>query len=139
MPETTSQLYVQQALVKYKETNSFSDKKGVVDLGLLWSRHAVLAKKSADLHKGTSVSLRTIARRSTKEFGLKSRKPAAKSRPTPAMKKKQLDFAKHSGHWMPMDWEKVLFSDESTFQQFNSRKKHVRQPIGNCFNQRYTV
>ena len=38
-----------------------------------------------------------------------------------------------------MDWEKVLFSDESTFQQFNPKKKHVRRPIGKRFDQRYTV
>ena len=34
---------------------------------------------------------------------------------------------------------KVLFSDESTFQQFVVRKRHVRRPTGKRFHERYTI
>ena len=38
-----------------------------------------------------------------------------------------------------MQWGKVLFSDESTFQQFVVRKRHVRRPTGKRFHERYTI
>lgn len=38
--------------------------------------------------KGTEISLSTVSRRLSKEFGLKSRKPARKPRLTPVMKKR---------------------------------------------------
>ena len=48
---------------------------------------------------GTVVSTKTIQRRLSLEFGLKSRKPARKPRLTEAMKKKRLDFAKRHADW----------------------------------------
>ena len=44
--------------------------------------------------KGTNVSISTISRQLSKEFGLKSYKPAKKPRLTSQMKKKRLEFAK---------------------------------------------
>ena len=54
------------------------------------------------------------------------------------MKKKRLAFAKMHLHWTADDWGKVLFSDESTFQQFVVRHKHVRRPVGKQFDEKYT-
>ena len=33
----------------------------------------------------------------------------------------------------------MLFSDESTVQQFTTRKRYVRRPIGKRFDERYTL
>ena len=48
---------------------------------------------------GTAVSRKTLQRRSSLEFGLKSFKPARKPRLTHAMKKKRLDFTKRHASW----------------------------------------
>ena len=90
------------------------------------------------LRKGTDVSISTVSRRLSKEFGLKSYKPAKKSKLTPIMKKKRLAFAKKHFHWTADNWGKVLFSDESTFQQFVVRHKHVRRPVEKRFDKKYT-
>ena len=55
------------------------------------------------------------------------------------MKAKRLQFANNHQHWTPEQWGKVLFSDESTFQQFVVRKRHVRRPTGKRFDGRYTI
>ena len=34
---------------------------------------------------------------------------------------------------------KSVFSDESTFQQFVVRKRHVHRPTRKCFDERYTI
>ena len=54
------------------------------------------------------------------------------------MKKKRLAFAKKHLHWTADDWGKVLLSDESTFQQFVVRQKHVRRPAGKRIDEKYT-
>ena len=51
-----------------------------------------------------------------------SYKPAKKPQLTFQMKKKRLEFSKKHINWSIEDWKKVLFSDESTFQQFIVRK-----------------
>ena len=81
----------------------------------------------------------TISRRLSREFNLKSYKPARKSRLTPVMKVKRLAFAKKHRNWTIQQWSKVLFSDESTFQQFVVRKRHVRKPTGKRYDDKYTV
>ena len=91
------------------------------------------------LRKGCKVSLSTVSRRLSKEFDLKSYKPAKKPKLTSAMKKKRLDFARRYQNWTVDDWKKVLFSDESTFQQFTSRKQHVRRPVGERYNEKFTI
>ena len=53
--------------------------------------------------EGTNVSISTISRRLSKDFGLKSYKPAKKPRLTSQMKKKRLEFAKKLFDWSVQD------------------------------------
>jgi len=53
------------------------------------------------LERGVAVSRMTVSRRLSREFGLKSYKPARKPRLTPAMKAKRLAFAKKHQDWTP--------------------------------------
>ena len=55
------------------------------------------------------------------------------------MKAKRLAFAKKHQNWTAKEWGKVMFSDESTPQQFVIRKRHVRRPRGTTFMQKYTI
>ena len=91
------------------------------------------------LRKGTRVTQITISRRMSREFNLKSYKLARKPRLTPVMKAKRLAFTKKHCDWTIQQWSKVLFSDESTFQQFVVRKRHGRRPPGKRYDDKYTV
>ena len=95
--------------------------------------------QAALLRKGTRVTQMTISRCLSREFNLKSYKPAGKPRLTPVMKAKRLAFAKKHRDWTIQQWSKVLFSNESTFQQFVVRKRHVRRPPGKRYDDKYTV
>ena len=55
------------------------------------------------------------------------------------MNAKRLAFAKKHQDWTPAQWRKVMFSDESTLQQFVVRKRHARPPCGTRFNEKYTI
>ena len=81
----------------------------------------------------------TISRRLSREFNLKLCKPAPKPRLTPVMRAKRLAFAKKHRDWTIQQWSKVLFSNESTFQQFFVRKRHVRRPTGKRYDDKYRV
>ena len=81
--------------------------------------HATLLKN------GTDISISMISHPLSKEFSLKSYKPAAKPRLMSAMKKKRLSFANKYLHWTVKKWRKVLFFDESTVQQFAVWKVHI--------------
>ena len=60
------------------------------------------------MERGTVVSAKTIQRRLSLNFDLKSCKPARKPRLTQAMKKKRLEFAKRHASW-DTDVEKGTF------------------------------
>ena len=47
------------------------------------------------------------------------------------MKAKHLAFAKAHQHWTTEHWSTVLFSDESTIQQFAARKHNISKPKRN--------
>ena len=64
------------------------------------------------------ISHMTVSRRLSKEFNMKSHKPAKKPRLTGAMKAKRLQFDNNHQHCTAKQWGKVLFSDKSTLQQF---------------------
>ena len=95
--------------------------------------------KAELLRRGRKVSHMTVSRRLSKEFNLKSYKSAKKPRLTPAMKAKRLQFANNHQRWTAQEWQNVLFSDESTFQQFAVRKSYVRRPPGKRFDDKYTI
>jgi len=74
---------------------------------------------------GTDISISKISRPVSREFNLKSYKPAAKLRLTSAMKKEiiffQLTFSLDCGKW-----RKFLFFDKSTIQRVAARKEEAR-------------
>jgi transposase len=63
---------------------------------------------------GVHISKDTVRRR-LKEKGVTSVKPVRKPALTAVMRKKRLDWCKRHAHWTVEDWNKVCFSDESTF------------------------
>ena len=95
--------------------------------------------RSSLLAKGTDISRRTVSRRLVDDFDLKAHKPAHKPRLAQAMKSKRLAFAKKHVKWTIQQWQQVLFSNESTVQQFTNRKRYVRRPSGKRFSERYTI
>ena len=140
-----------QAIVKFKNSGIYSDAKrsdrpkkttpradNVMKRQVMKPPTCSAKKIRAELNKaGVSVSRRTVSRRLVQEFGLKSRKPAKKPRLTAAMKTKRLQFALQYKDWTTAQWSKVLFSDESTIQQFAARKKNVRRPSGTRYDEKY--
>jgi len=70
--------------------------------------------RAALLESGVTVGRMSFSWRLSREFGLKSYKPARKLRLAPAMKAKRLAFVKKHQDWTPAQWGKVMFSDEST-------------------------
>jgi len=148
-----SKTAVHNAISKFENSGSFSDKKrsgrprktsarddNCMRRIIMKSPTSSCRKvRSRLLNKGTIISLSTVSRRLSKEFGLRSYKPAHKPKLTEPMKKKRLDFAKKHQVWNAEDWGNVLFSDESTFQQFVVRRQHVRRPVGDRFKERYTI
>ena len=55
------------------------------------------------------------------------------------MKAKRLVFAKKHAKRMIQQWQQVFFSDESTVQQFTTRKLYAHRPTGKRFDERYTA
>jgi hypothetical protein len=55
-------------------------------------------------------------------------------------KKKRIAFCKAYKDWTPEQWEKVMYSDESTFRCIRSTKSKVLRPSGsNRYDSRFTV
>jgi len=81
---------------------------------------------------------RTISRRLSDKFGLKSRRAARKPLLTKIQRNKRLQFCKKYRNWTSDMWRQVTFSDESTFQQFGTYHHFVRRPVGTRYNPRYT-
>ena len=124
-----SKTAVHQAIAKYQQDGSYTDKKktgkprvttaledNVIRRIVVRSPTSSMKKIRAELlRRGRRISHMTVSRRLSKEFNLKSYKPAKKPRLTAAMKAKCLQFANNHQHWTAEQWGKVLFSDESTF------------------------
>lgn len=90
-------------------------------------------------HRGVEVSSRSIRRRLVKKFGLVARRPARKPMVTALQRRKRLAFCQrykeNSAEW----WERVMFSDESTFQQVRGQgSNYIRRPVGQRLNPKYT-
>lgn len=88
------------------------------------------SKAKAALPSFYNVSTRTIRRRLQMDLKLPSRMPSKKPLMPKAAVKRRIAFCRKYAHWTPEDWAKVLFSDESTFRQFNNVRGFVRRPPG---------
>jgi transposase len=86
-----------------------------------------------------TASSRTIRRRLTDEFGLKSYRASKKPLLTRVQTKKRLNFCKKYKNWTQQQWSNVMFSDESTFSQFGLRHSLVRRPPNARYKIQYTV
>jgi transposase len=84
-------------------------------------------------------SPRTIRRRLQVDCKLLSRRAARKPLLTEAQRKKRLAFCKKYKDWTVKDWQKVTFSDESTFSQFGTHLHRVRRPTNARYEERYTI
>jgi hypothetical protein len=88
----------------------------------------------------SNASVRTIQDACNKRLGLPSRCAAKKPLLTDKMVKKRLAFCKKSKSWMAKDWERVMFSDESTFAIINPRAQKVQRPsFSSRYKQKFTV
>jgi hypothetical protein len=75
-----------------------------------------------------------------KNLKMWSRVAALKPMLTSQMKKKRMRFCKKYKDWTAAEWEKVMFSDESTFRVIRATSSLVRRPSGSDrFDSRYTV
>ena len=144
---------VQLAIKKYQQTGTFEDAKRsgrprktsahddrVIKRLIQKSPSKSLPKLSQTMKAANvNVSTSSLSRRLSKEMHLKSYCPLRKSKLTPAMAKKRLELAKRHQNWTVSDWENVLWTDESTFQQFGTRVRQVRRPPGQRLNKQYVV
>jgi transposase len=88
----------------------------------------------------SDISVRTIQKICQRKLGLPSRCAAKKPLLTARMVKKRIAFCKKYRSWTEKDWERVMFSDESTFRLVNPRAQRVRRPtMTNRYKQRYVV
>lgn len=84
------------------------------------------------------ISSRTVQRR-LNQGGLHGRRPVKKPLISKKNIKVRLEFARDHLNWMVDDWKKVLWSDESKFNLFNSDGKcYVYRPVNERFNPKYT-
>ena len=89
---------------------------------------------------GVNISARTVRRRLLCDFGLPARRPAKKPLITKKQLRDRLKFC-HAFKSKPAEWwERVVFSDESTFQQLRGNGyNYVRRPVGERLNPKYTL
>jgi len=78
---------------------------------------------------GVRVSTRTVCRR-LNQLGCRSVKARRVPKLTPAMKRKRLAFALLHREWTQDQWNKVCFSDESTFECRYAERPRIWQTIG---------
>lgn len=149
----TSRQNVSRTMIRYNATNSFASRarrgrprttSATTDRAikrLVTSNPFVSSREVSREVSGVSrISSRTVRRRLSDTFSLKSRKPAKK--PLLSIKNIQdrMKFCHKYKHWTATDWNKVLFSDETTVRQFaNAGKASVRRPKGERFNPRYCL
>jgi len=114
---------VHNAIIKYQNEGIFTDGKRSGRPKVTSNRedrlmHKVVTRSPMSSSKkiqtklkdtGKVVSTKTIQRRLSLEFGLKSCKPARKPRLTEAMNKKRLDFAKRHAGWNTEMWKRYFF------------------------------
>jgi len=85
-------------------------------------------------NKNISVS---TTQRILRDKGLMGRISARKPLLRPANKVKRLQWAKEHVRWTPAQWERVLWTDESKFELFGSKRRvYVRRRIGERMNEK---
>lgn len=87
---------------------------------------------------GVNLSASTVRRRLFNS-NLRSYSAALKPRLTNDMKAKRLAFAIKFRDWGVDEWKTVMWSDETMIEQFNQRRRKVRRPKGQRYNEKYTV
>ena len=85
-----------------------------------------------------SASVRTIQHRLQKDMYLPARKPTRKPLVTLKMKQSRLEFCHQHTDWTVENWKTVMFSDESTFKQFDCLPQVVRRPPGSPLDPSFT-
>jgi transposase len=87
-----------------------------------------------------ALSDRSVQRALQKDLKMPSRVAALKPLLALKMKKKRLAFCRKYKHWTAADWEKVMYSDESTFRVIRATRTLVRRPVGsNRYSSQFTV
>lgn len=87
-----------------------------------------------------NVSSRTIRRRLSKEMDLKARRPARKPLMTEKQRLARIRFCKTHASKSAEWWHRVMFSDESTFQQVrNCGSNYLRRPKNQRYNPKFTI
>jgi len=87
---------------------------------------------------GVVVSASTVRRRLI-ENDLRAYAPAHKPKLTAAMKKKRLAFARKYRDWTTGNWRSVMWSDESSFQQYSKTKQYVRRSSGQRYSEKFVI
>ena len=88
---------------------------------------------------GTLVCTQTVRNR-LREAGLRGCVAAKKPLLSKANKKARLEFARAHSAWSAEDWQRVLWSDESSFELFNThRRVYVRRREGERFKEECLV
>lgn len=148
-----SKTAVHNAIVKYSSTKSFVDKKRtgrprktsrqddrIIRRMAVENPECTTGDISTELaSRGIHVSKMLVSRRLTKDFGLRSFRPARKPFLTTQMRMKRLSFARRHINWTTDMWRRVLWSDESAIQSFGSRILRIRRPSCQRYNPRYVV
>ena len=93
-----------------------------------------------EVHGFKNMSVRRIQEVLRGRLGLPSRAAAEKPLLTEAMARKRQRFARRHLHLTEADWEKTMFSDESTFRLVNPRAQNVRRSSAHSrYLSKYTV
>jgi hypothetical protein len=97
---------------------------------IVMAQPTISAREIKQLHPNVfeNISIRTIQHRLLTDLALRASRDAEKPNLNDRMRRSKLQFCKKYKDWTPQDWIKVLYSVESLFTTFNSRRKSVRRP-----------
>lgn len=84
------------------------------------------------LERNIQVSPATVRRRLF-VAGLRAYRPVNKPRLTARMKVQRVQWAQQFKDWTAADWERVIFTDESTLETLQNRSRYVRRRRGEEF------
>ena len=90
-------------------------------------------------HTGSAPSLHTIRRCLNKKFQLPSRAAAKKPKLSPKNIWDRIAFCRQYGGWTAAQWEDVIFSDESSIEQFANHSRNVRRPPGKRYDPKFVL